>query len=551
MPAPLRHAWRALLARPALTLGVLATLALGIGANAAMLGALDALLFRAPAHVADPDRVMRVYVDQRTPGVPGGQLSATVSYPFFAALRTHTRTFAGVAAVTYYESSVGAAAAAERVPGRAVSADYFAVLGARPALGHFFGPADDRRDASPTVVLGYRYWQRAFGGNPAVLGRTLPLGGMRARVVGVAPPDFSGLDFARVDLWVPIMAVLDDFGGGQSLTNNTTSFLNIIARRRPGVSDARAAAEAEAAYREADATGDHPNPRAAAATRVPLGPVQAARGPDAGDARQLPIWLALMSAALLAAAAANATGLLLARALERRRTVAVQRALGARARDLARGAAAEAFVLAAGSATAAAVVAAALGAAVRRWMLGDAFATLPVLDARRVAVVVALAVAVCLAAALVASGIAARGVGGVSVLRAAESRGATRAGGRTLATLVAGQVALTFVLLVGAGLLTASLRHALAARVGYDAGRVLLVQIGGAPGSDAAAQRALYASAQARLAAVPGVEGVARAFMTPLHGINGVKLRVPRWWSARSRHVHSGRGATRSAAAST
>ncbi len=422
--------------------------------------------------------------------------------------------------------------AAARTPARKrarprVSADYFRVLGVGPALGRFYDAADERPGASPTVVLWHALWRERFGADPAAIGRTVTVDGRAATVVGVAPPDFSGLDFARVDLWLPIMAVHGEYNGDHSLTNNTMGWLTIVARRRAGVSDARAAAEAEAAYREGDAAGEYPDAKAASATRIRLGPVQAARGPDGGDARRLALWLALMSSALLVAAAANATGLLLARALERRRAVAVRRALGARARDLARGAGAEAAVLAAGCAALAAAVAGAFGAAARGWVLGDAFATLPVLDARRLAVVAALAVAVCLTAALVATAVAARGVGGASVLHPSGSRTATRAGGRTLGALVAGQVALTFVLLVGAGLFAASLRRALAARIGYDAGRVLLVQIDAAPGADDAAQRTLYAEADARLAAVPGVEGVARSFMTPLHGVNGVRLRVP------------------------
>lgn len=524
MSIALRQAWRSLLARPTFTLGVLATLALGVGANAAMLGALDALLFRAPVGVADAGRVNRVYVG--APGPSGGS-TPVVSYPFFSALRGRPDAFAGVAAVTDYEVPVGAGAAAERVPGRAVSANYFAVLGARPALGAFFTPADDRSGAAPAVVLGYHYWQRAFGGDRAVLGRTLTFGSRRARVIGVAPPDFSGLDFARVDVWLPVAAVLDDFGGEDSRTNNGRYFLQLVVRRRADVGDPRASAAAAAVYRAAAAAGGYPDAREAAATRVLLGPVQAARGPDAGDTRRLPLWLALMSAALLAAAGANATGLLLARALERRRLVAVQRALGARARDLARGAAAEAAVLAGGGAAVAAALAAALGVAVRRWVLGDAFAALPVLDARLLLLVAALALVVCLAAALVAAGVAARGVGGTAVLRAAESRGATRAGGRTFAGLVAGQVALTFVLLLGAGLFAGSLRRALAARIGYDPERVLLVSGDFAPSLDAARQAAAYREAGARLAALPGVAGVARSFMTPLRGVNDVPLRVP------------------------
>jgi predicted permease len=543
MTADLRRALRALRARPALALGLLLTLALGVGANAAMLGALDALLVRPPAGVRDAERVARLYVRSGDDATPG----AVTAYPFFAAVRARAAApggaLDGAAAWTDFEVPVGAGATARPAKTRAVSGGFFGLLGARPALGRLLGPADDRADATaPAVVLGHRYWRQAFGGDPGVLGRVLRVGPLQARVVGVAGPGFAGVDFGRVDLWLPLAPSARAGYGEEGLTNASFTWLRLLARPSAGAAPARVAAELTAAYRATmRGAGEQAQPDWQRA-QVVLGPLQEARGPAGGAARRLPLWLAAMSGALLLAAAANATGLLVARALERRRETAVRLALGARVRHLARAAAAEALVLAAGGAALAAGAAALLGGAVRRFVLGEAFAELPALDGRRLAIVAAAALAVCLGAALAAARVArpggrgARGPGAPRDPLGAElragARGGTRAGGRTLVALVGAQAALTFVLLGGAALFAESLRRATAERIGYDAGQVLLVAFDQSgleadPAAGLAAQRDRYARARARLLALPGVAGATPVSGPTLRFVNGIRVRVP------------------------
>ncbi|GJG88980.1 hypothetical protein tb265_41610 [Gemmatimonadetes bacterium T265] len=537
MRAALRQAWRSLIGRPALSLTVLVVFALGVGANAAMLGALDALLLRAPAHVRDADRVARVYVARPPQGGMGGGVAGVLNYPFLAALRREAPAFAAVAGLYDLDKvPFGTGTTGALLHARAVSSAFFPMLGVRPALGRWFTADEDRANVPVTaVVLGDALWRRRFGRDPAVLGRIVAIGPLRARVVGVAPPDFAGLDFAAVDLWLPVVPAGTTFFTREAVTSTGSYWLTIVGRLRDGVAPDAAAAQATAALRRV-ALADHALPPAiaaiTAASRVLLGPVQAARGPEQGDARRLPVWLALTSAALLLAAAANATGLLLTRALERRRELAVRRALGARRRHLARDVAAEATLLAVGSAVLAAGVAAALGGAVRRYVLGDAFATLPVLDARRALLTAGVALVACLASAAAAGAFASRLP--LSNLLKTGARGSTRAAGRVLGGLVAAQVALAFVLVMAAGLFAESLRRALAERIGYDAPHVLAVQLdqdgmfGGDTTTAAVARKIVaYRRAAERVRALPGVTGVAFTDTPPLQSLRGWSFTVP------------------------
>lgn len=546
MRRSLRLAWRALRARPALTLSIFVTFALGVGANAAMLGALDALLFRAPEHVRDADGILRLYVARRDAPGEAEEHNPSVSYPFFQRVRREVPSLAAVAAISDPgDMPLGTGPDARSGNVRGVSPEFFALTGARPALGRWFTPAEDREEAAVVpVVIGHALWRGHFGGDPQVLGRRLQVGTMAARVVGVAPPRFAGVDFARVDVWVPIRPAGNAWMNlmGSPIDQPGMTWLELVARPRPGRSAGAIAAEATAAFRAIERERGRPAARVAA-TRIVLGPLQQARGPEGSAARRLPLWLGATSLALLLAAAANATGLLLTRALERRTAIAVRTALGAREWHLARDAGAEALVLALGSALAAAGLAAALGGVVRRHVLPEQFAALPVYDLRRAVLTAAIALAVCLLGALVATAVARRAAT-TELLRAA-GRGTTRRVGRALGTLVGAQVALAFVLVAAAGLFATSLRRALAERTGVDAARVLAVSLGGptlvmdfdtsaAGRARQALQREAYRRAEARVRALPGVTGTAFTSAQPYRSLASTALYVPGMDSVRA-----------------
>lgn len=524
----LRHAWRALRARPALTLTVVLTLALGVGANAAMLGALDALLLRAPPHVTDAGRLVRVHARFRFPHDPNA-LNTVQSYPLYAALRDRAPAFERVAAVWSTTLALGTGAAAERVAVQAVTPEFFALAGVRPALGRALAPADDA-SAEPGVVLSHAHWQRHHGGAPDVLGRAITLAGRPFRVVGVAPPGFTGLDWASVDVWAPMTAVAPVAMGRDVLTSVGWSWLEIVGRLRAGPgSGALEAARVQATAQVTTELRRVDEGAARFAPRAVLSPLPRGRQPDADDrtARHLG-WLALMSGALVLAAVATAGGLLLTRALERQRELAVRRALGASAGRLLGGVAAEGALLAALSAVGAMGAAWAMGTAVRTYLLpARSFGALPALDGRVLAATVVLA-ALAVAGGALVSLRAGLGAEGQPALVAA---GRAVAGGRAraLGLVVGTQVALTFVLLLAAGLFARSLERALATRIGWDAPRTLVADLAfpDDAGWTEARRAAAWRRARERVAAVPGVAAAALSGVAPLRTANGVAVHVP------------------------
>jgi predicted permease len=527
----LRHAWRALATRPALALTLVLTLALGVGANAAMLGALDALLLREPPHVRDGERVVRLYAREHHAAM-GWHTGDRTSFPYFAALQARSRALAHVAAVSTSSGlsvTIGRGATAERARPQLVTASFWAVAGVRPALGRVHDAGDERVDAPlPGVVLADGYWRRRFGADPAVLGRTLEVGGTRVRVVGVAPRGFTGLDFAPVDLWLPLVPMTPKLMGPHVLGSAQSYWLQIVGRLRDGVPAARLAAEATVVYRQVQPDAD-----ARRATAL-VGPLQAARGPTGADdpvSRHVR-WLALMSGALLLAAVATAAGLLLTRAYERRRELAVRHALGATTGHVLRAVLAEGALLGVACSAVATAVAAGLGAAVRRLVLADGFAALPALDGRLLLLTaactiaaVALSVAITLRPALRAASARTFGAGAPRMT----GRGTTAAGTRALRLVVATQVALTVVLLSMAGLFARSLGAALDTRIGYDASRALLVELDfpADAGWSTARRAAAHAALAERAAALPGVAVAALTDAPPLRMAMGGYLRVP------------------------
>jgi MacB-like periplasmic core domain len=213
----LRYAARGLRHAPGFTLVAALTLALGIGANAAMFGVVDALLFRPPSHVADPGRVVRVQLQlPPLPNQPAAELSSVLSYPDYVNLRDNTRGFSGVTAFASSALTVGEGEDARTQDALLVTGDYFQVLGARPARGRFIVPDDDRDGApNPVVVLSSDFWQRTFPGDSGsgALGKTLIINGRAFNVIGVAPRHFVGTQLATPAFWIPL-------GNGAALGQN-------------------------------------------------------------------------------------------------------------------------------------------------------------------------------------------------------------------------------------------------------------------------------------------------------------------------------------------
>ena len=527
-----RHARRSLAGEPGLVVVVALVIALGVGANAAVFGVVDRLLLRGPDHVREPERVRRLYYTADVPGI-GPFTTPTLGYVAYTTLRDRTRSFSALAAYSYSTSStrtLGAGAEAEQVLAADATASLFPLLGVRPALGRFFDAEEDRPGAARrVVVLGHTLWQRRFGGDRDVLGRTVGLEAIPHTVIGVAPPGFTGAGLGRVDVWLPMSL------RGPTLTEDwqTTAqvqWLEVLARLEPAVSATRANADATRVLRRVFAAeGDEVLGRGHASL-LPLR--YDAQGREAMEVA-VSRWLAGVALIVLLVACANVANLLAARALRQRRELAVRAALGVTTARLIRLLVAQSLLLAALGGLAALAVMPAASRLLRSTLLPHVEWQGAALDGRAVLV----AALVTLAAGLL-TGLAPALTARRADLLAAIKSGAREVGGPTsrlrLALTVA-QAAFSVMLLVVAGLFAGSLWRAESVDLGIEPERVLAV---GArwprdpraePEVRRARERAFYARALELARRHPGVESAAIAVGTPFHSWFSVPLRVPGW----------------------
>src|SRR5881296_440463 len=466
--ADLRYALRTLARSPGLTLAAVLTLGLGIGANTAMFGVVDRLFFRPPAHVRDPDRVARIYVTTTMPSY-GTNTMPIGTYPRYEDFRDHARSFTAVAAYGAGRFSLGLGPQAERVTGRLVTASFFSLLGVRPELGRFFGADEDSVGrAAHVAVLSWEFWRRRFGADHAVLGKALQLGRNAYTVIGVTPQGFAGIDLDVPDLWVPLTAAASEVMGPGALGPRYFWLSGVIARLRSGVNPVQAAAEATGIYRSRFVqSGD-------SSGTVSLGSEHEALGPNVSSDTKLSVWLAATCGLVLLIACANVANLLLARAVQRKREIGVRVALGASRGRLARQLLAESAVLTALGAVAALLITLWLGPVLSYSLLSDANTTAG-LDTR---VLLFATVAAFLTAML--AGLApvhhAAAVNLSQALKTGEREG-TFQRSRVRTGLLVCQIALTLVLLTGAGLFVSSLRHVEGLRLGFDADRLIVASV--------------------------------------------------------------------------
>ena len=515
------YALRSLRRTPGFTAAAVLCLALGIGATTTVFGIVDALFFRPPPGVGDPGAIVRPYVNEQSKYVMMSN-SPTVSYPAYLQWRDGARSLSGVAMFSSLGLSAGLGSAARHVEGFLVSGNYFAVLQVTPALGRFFAAEDDAGPGSPpTAVLSHAYWQRAYGGDPAVLGKPIVLDGHEYTIIGVAPTDFHGVDTQAGDVWITISHAALIGYPAMYLTSINAFWLDVVARLAPGATREQARGEMEAIYRHLVQTSD------AKATRHPqltLGPVLSARGPRSSDSARIARWLALAAALVLAIACANTANLLLARATVRRKEIAVRLSLGASRRRLMRQLLAESVVLA--------LLGAGAGLVIAFWG-SDLVPSvgLPALSffahGRVLVFTIAAAIACGLVFGLVPAFAATR-----SDLSGALKQGA-REGvdhrSRLRTTLMIVQIALAVVLLTGAGMFVHSLRNTESVNLGMDTQHLLTASVDlSLVGYTDSASARFDALARERLESAPGVRSASLANTVPLTGTYTVNdFRVP------------------------
>jgi len=515
---------------PGFTAIAVLTLALGIGANAAIFSVVHAVLLR-PLPYPQPDRLVLAF--DANPSL--GRDRANPAPGNFLDWRSRNKVFDGVAVWYQFSRTLQSDGAAEQIQSVHADGDFFNVLGVAPSLGEAFDPktipgalyneafffvGGDR-----VLVLSDGFWRRHFGADPGVVGRTVLVDGVAWTVIGVMPPTFA-FPNAQVDAWMPWdIARSWDPGRFPDGPPRDYRFLNVIARLRPDVSLERA--QADLAGIAADLEQRHP--KANKGWTVRLTPLQADLVKDGRPG------LLVLSAAVgfvLLIACANVAGLLLARASGRAHEMAVRAALGASRRRLVRQLLTESVLLSlAGAVAGLAIAYSSLGL-----LVSLAPSEIPRMEDVRIdAGVLLFTLLVSLVTGLVfgmAPAIQASRIDLTSGLSAGGRRGlsAGRRTSRLRELLVVGEVALALVLLVGAGLFVRSFARVVAVDPGFDPGNLLVMRVFlntnayGAPGKASQYYRDLIA----RLAPLPGVLSVAGTTALPLSEV-GIDFSRPYW----------------------
>ena len=519
-----RYAARGLRRSRAFTLSVALTLALGIGANAAIFSAVDRLLFRAPPLLHEPGLTNHVYLSYPTPSGVGDFVLDVMPYARYLELSRWTTSFERTAIGSAGSRTMGIAPDAVDVAVAGVSASFFELFDAPPALGHYFSAEDDRPPAgTPVAVLGYAAWQARFGGRRDVLGTAIRLDGIAYTIVGVAAPGLVGMWPERPPAVFLPFASLTATGDASPRepwwTSYTSHTATMFVQRKASVSEAAAASDLTAALLRAwDAGGPGGGPPAFR-PRAIVASVLEERGPGRTSAGSVAALAGAMALVVLLIAAANVANLHLARAVQRRREIAVRLALGVSRSRLLSHLLAESLLLA--------VVGGVTGLAIAQW--GGAALRAAILPPGTEAVRVATDVRtlILIGVAVVVAGVVTGLAPAWHALRADVTRDLKLGGrgtvdrSRVRVGLLVIQGALSVLLLVGAGLFVRSLRNARQLRLGYDVAPVLNATFDMRGTKLDSAQRIAFRDRM--LAAAQRIPGVERAAM---HG--GIPLAFMR-----------------------
>ena len=497
----LRYAVRTLRRTPGFTVAAVACLALGIGANTAIFSVINGVLLR-PLPFRDPAALVMVW--ERDPRE--GQDRNVVSPANYLDWRAQSSVFTDIAAYIDWRANLTGIDEPVEVPLGIATASFFEVLGVPPALGRVYSKTEDVPNGPSVAVISHRLWQRQFGGRPQALGQRMNLNGRPFTVIGVMPDGF-GMEGGKAELWTPM-----GLDPALDYRTRTGRYLTSVARLKPGISAARAQSDLDAIARRLET--EHPNFNAGWGVNiVPM------YDQVVGGVRRSLVVLGGVVAFVLLIACANVANLLLARSTARSREIAVRSALGAGRSRVVRQLLTESVVLA--------IIGGALGLLLANVAVQAVRTLAPqsiprvgsiAIDASTLAFTAVIALVTGLLFGLVPALQAGRG-DLQSVLREG-SRGST-SGGRARATLVVAQVALSLVLLVGAGLMMRSFAKLQSVDPGFDPEGVLTarVQLAGERFRASGAATAFFTQLLERVERVPGVASVGAINWLPFAGL--------------------------------
>ncbi len=523
-----RYAARSIARTPTLAAMVVVTLALGIGVNLAMFSFLEQIFIRPPAGVRASAELRRLWVIHRY--IANGQApfaAPNVTYPQYRAVAAAIGPLARLAPYSL-DTDVPLGRGDDAPKGNVgyASADFLPLLGVRPMLGRFFAADEDRPGHGVRVaVLSHAFWRDHFGADTSAIGRTLAVGGERYTIVGVAQPDFTGVDLDATDIWVPL-ATIPGLWWEKVPWYESHNFYAIecVLRPSPGADTRAIRARAEQVLRRAEIGA-----REDTAATVQLGSIILARGPGA-ETPEVKIATRLAGVALmvLLIACANVTNLLLARAMQRRREIAVRMALGISRIRLVILLVLESLLLT-GVGAMVALMAAIWGGAVLRALLRPNTHWATTIVDWRVGLVTGAAAVLCGIAIGIAPALQSSRAD-VTVSLKAGTREGTYQRSRMRSALLVWQAALSLLLLVGAAGFVRSLRNVERLDIGYDAPKLLLASAlldAGTQRERATTDSVKLPELAARVARIPGVEHVALANSTPIRSVSFATLSVP------------------------
>jgi predicted permease len=528
-----RYAARTLGASPVYTLVAVLSLALGIGANTAIFSLVDAVMLRA-LPVAHPEELVLLHWNDG-PDLARMPEKGSIIFtnPLWEALRDEQDAFTGLAAFGNEHFNLAPAGEERLVAGYWVNGGFFAALGVRANAGRTLGVADDQRGCPAVAAISDRLWRRELGADPAAVGKTIALDGHPVRIVGILDPRFDGLDIGRrIDIYAPFCAQAALRGEASSLDKRSTWYIRIVGRPKSGL--ALSAVRAKLAAISPDLFARTVPERWAAKQKSEYLGRAFGANPSLDELSWLRheysralLTLMGMVVVVLLIACANVANLMLARGTARQREMAVRVALGAGRARLARQLFTESLMLA--------LAGAALGIVLARWgsqlivslvrVFGEPVALDLPLDPRVLGFTIAVAVGTAILF----------GLGPAWRSTRVDPQAAMKAGGRGVVgtgrsrlalgrSLVVAQVALSLLLVAGAGLLVRSFRALTTQDPGFRAEGVLVVNADlhlPRSGSGAATARVSLATQERvleRLRAVPGVVNASASFTTPVSG---------------------------------